>query len=124
MSSAEYPWVAWPYHPAYRRQESAAAADINPATGQPLDVGQHDLEESGAAKKSAGFFHKGLLQALESDHRAGGNLPEVKVVGNGHSHSRSSRFLRRLALMILQSRRTAGVSRVSGYASGVEGTCI
>lgn len=67
-------------------QESAAAADINPATGQPLDVGQHDLEESGAAKKSAGFFHKGLLQALESDHRAGGNLPEVKVVGNGHSH--------------------------------------
>ena len=53
----------------------------------PLDVGQHDLEENGAAKKQAGFFHKGLLQAMESDHRAGGRASEVKVVANGHCHS-------------------------------------
>ncbi|RDX54151.1 Metallo-dependent phosphatase [Lentinus brumalis] len=67
-------------------QESYSAADVNPATGLPLDVGQHDLEESGAAKKQDGFFHKGLLQALESDHRAGGRATEVKVVANGHCH--------------------------------------
>ena len=70
-----------------RRQESYSAADVNPATGMPLDVGQHDLEENGAAKKQAGFFHKGLLQAMESDHRAGGRASEVKVVANGHCHS-------------------------------------
>ncbi|KAI0714201.1 Metallo-dependent phosphatase [Cerioporus squamosus] len=67
-------------------QESYSAADVNPATGLPLDVGQHDLEEGGAAKKQDGFFHKGLLQALESDHRAGGRATEVKVVANGHCH--------------------------------------
>ncbi|TBU30138.1 Metallo-dependent phosphatase [Dichomitus squalens] len=67
-------------------QESGAAADVDPVTGQPLDVG-NVLEESGASKKSAGFFHKGLLQAFESDHRAGGRATEVKVVANGHQHN-------------------------------------
>nr|VWO97910.1 Zn(2)-C6 fungal-type domain-containing protein [Ganoderma boninense] len=66
-------------------QESYAAADINPSSGKPLDVGQV-LEESGASKQSAGFFHKGVLQAFESDHRTGGRAPEVKVIANGHCH--------------------------------------
>ncbi|KAH9942026.1 Metallo-dependent phosphatase [Amylocystis lapponica] len=66
-------------------QEAYSAADLNPSTGQPLDVGTHD-EGQGSAKKQDGFFHKGLLQATESDHRAGGNVQEVKVVANGHCH--------------------------------------
>ena len=68
------------------RAESYSAADVDSKTGRPLDVGLHDLEEPGAAKRQDGFFHKGLLQALESDHRAGGRAPEVKVVANGHCH--------------------------------------
>ncbi|KAI0369179.1 Metallo-dependent phosphatase [Pilatotrama ljubarskyi] len=66
--------------------ESYSAADVDPVTGRPLDVGLHDMEEPGAAKRQDGFFHKGLLQALESDHRAGGHATEVKVVANGHCH--------------------------------------
>lgn len=68
------------------RQESYAAADVDPVTSKPLDVGMHDLEGQGSAKKQDGFFHKGILQAMESDHRAGGNAHEVKVVSNGHCH--------------------------------------
>jgi hypothetical protein len=34
------------------------------------------------------MFEKGLLKALESEHRAGGVIPEVKVVANGHCHSK------------------------------------
>ncbi|KAF9815990.1 hypothetical protein IEO21_04240 [Rhodonia placenta] len=67
-------------------QESYAAADVDPVTSKPLDVGMHDLEGQGSAKKQDGFFHKGILQAMESDHRAGGNAHEVKVVSNGHCH--------------------------------------
>ncbi|KAM5544157.1 hypothetical protein V8D89_002206 [Ganoderma adspersum] len=63
-------------------QETYAAADINPSSGRPLDVGQV-LEESGASKKSAGFFHKGILQAFESDHRASGRAPEVDGSASG-----------------------------------------
>ncbi|OJT14478.1 hypothetical protein TRAPUB_8978 [Trametes pubescens] len=66
--------------------ESYAAADIDPVTGRTLDVGEHDLEEPGNAKRQDGFFHKGLLQATESDHTAGGRATEVKVVSNGHCH--------------------------------------
>ena len=73
---------------SFIRQESYSAADINPATGQALDVGKHDLEENGAAKKQEGFFHKGLLQALESEHQAVARISEVKVVANGHCHSK------------------------------------
>ncbi|KAI0642441.1 Metallo-dependent phosphatase [Trametes meyenii] len=66
--------------------ESYSAADVDVKTGRILDVGEHDLEAPGAAKRQDGFFHKGLLQALESDHRAGRRAPEVKVVANGHCH--------------------------------------
>ncbi|KDQ50774.1 hypothetical protein JAAARDRAFT_185989 [Jaapia argillacea MUCL 33604] len=67
-------------------QESYSDPDINTSTDQLLNVGIHDLEGSGAAKKSDGFFEKALLSAKESEHVAGGSLPEVKVVGNGHCH--------------------------------------
>lgn len=53
-----------------------------------LDIGLHDLEKSGAAKKSDGMFEKGLKKALESGHVTGGGIPEVKVVANGHCHSK------------------------------------
>ncbi|KAH7913045.1 Metallo-dependent phosphatase-like protein [Hygrophoropsis aurantiaca] len=67
-------------------QESYSTADRNPHTGQLLDFGLHGLETPGASEKNDGFFSKGLLAALESDHRAGGGVPEVKVVANGHCH--------------------------------------
>jgi hypothetical protein len=34
------------------------------------------------------MFDKGLKKALESGHVAGGGIPEVKVVANGHCHSK------------------------------------
>ena len=68
------------------RQESYAQADKDTRTGARLDVGLHDLESTGSAKKNEGFFEKGLLKAMESDHLAGGSALEVKVVGNGHCH--------------------------------------
>ncbi|KAG1878635.1 Metallo-dependent phosphatase-like protein [Suillus tomentosus] len=67
-------------------QESYGTADRDPRTGQVLDIGLHDLEGSGAAKKSDGMFDKGLKKALESGHVASGDIPEVKVVANGHCH--------------------------------------
>ncbi|KZT11756.1 uncharacterized protein LAESUDRAFT_710333 [Laetiporus sulphureus 93-53] len=57
-----------------------AAAGTDSDTGKPLDVGQHDLEGQGSREKQAGFCHKGLLQAPESDHVAAGNAREAKVV--------------------------------------------
>ena len=60
--------------------------DVNPDTGIPLDIGIHDIEERGDAKNSDGFFDKGLSQALESDHNAGGKMKEIKVISNGHCH--------------------------------------
>lgn len=70
-------------------QESYSNADIDPSTGKPLDVGINDLERKGSAKGNAGFFEKGLMTALESNHRSGGVQREVKVVANGHCHSTS-----------------------------------
>ncbi|KAF7982612.1 hypothetical protein HWV62_27650 [Athelia sp. TMB] len=67
-------------------QEAYWVADMNPNTGARLDVGLKGLEANSNAKKNDGFFEKGLLKAKESDHLAGGNALEVKVVGNGHSH--------------------------------------
>lgn len=64
---------------------------MDPDTGVPLDVGIHDIEDPGNAKKSDGFFDKAILQALETDHSAGGNVKEVKVIGNGHCHGEFSR---------------------------------
>lgn len=72
----------------FPRQESYGVADRDTRTGQLLDIGLHGLEGSGAAKKSDGFFEKGLKQALESDHVTGDGIPEVKVVANGHCHSK------------------------------------
>ncbi|KAJ3496764.1 hypothetical protein NLJ89_g10439 [Agrocybe chaxingu] len=66
--------------------ESYAKPDINPQTGKALDVGIRGQEPAGNAKKSDNFFEKGLLTALESEHVAKGNAPEVKVIGNGHCH--------------------------------------
>ena len=37
------------------------------------------------------MFENGLLKALESEHRAGGVVPEVKVVANGHCHGKRRR---------------------------------
>jgi hypothetical protein len=61
--------------------------DTDSRTGQSLDIGLHGLEGPGSAKKSDGMFENGLLKALESDHKAKGAIPEVKVVANGHCHS-------------------------------------
>ena len=60
-------------------------ADSDPATGKPLDLGVHGLEPKGNSKKQDGFFHKGILQAMESEHTS--NVArEVKVIANGHCH--------------------------------------
>lgn len=72
------------------RQESYASPDIDSNTGLPLDIGIHDIEERGDAKHNDGFFDKGILQAYETDHNAGGNMKEVKVIANGHCHSKCS----------------------------------
>jgi hypothetical protein len=44
------------------------------------------LEDPGNAKENGGMFEKGILKAMESDHRANGNALEVKVITNGHCH--------------------------------------
>jgi len=69
------------------RQESFSKADRDPRTNKPLDVGLYGNEPPGSSKTNKGFFDKGLLKALESDHVAARNALEVKVVGNGHCHS-------------------------------------
>jgi hypothetical protein len=69
--------------------ESYSKADIDPPTGKPLDVGISGLEGKGSAKGNDGFFEKGLMNALESNHRARGINREVKVIANGHQHGTS-----------------------------------
>ena len=80
------------YHSESRffSQESYSKADIDPTTGKPLDVGISGIEGKGSAKGNAGFFEKGLMSALESNHLARGVYREVKVVANGHSHGASA----------------------------------
>jgi len=73
------------------RPESYSKADIDSQTKKLLDVGLHDLESAGNAKGSDGFFEKGILKALESDHITN-TIQEVKVIGNGHCHGTSSFF--------------------------------
>ena len=58
---------------------------MNPSTGKPLDVGIGGLEPAGNAKKSDGFFDKGVMKAMESSNVAS-KVHEVKVIGNGHCH--------------------------------------
>ncbi|KDR80533.1 hypothetical protein GALMADRAFT_90903 [Galerina marginata CBS 339.88] len=66
--------------------ESYAKPDMNPRTGRALDVGITGQEPAGNAKHNDGFFEKGILKAMESDHIANRNAHEVKVIGNGHCH--------------------------------------
>lgn len=75
------------------RPEAYSKPDINPRTGKPLDVGITGREPHGNAKESDGFFEKGILRARESEHVASDNAPEVKVIGNGHCHSKSYLFV-------------------------------
>jgi len=70
------------------RPESYSKADRDSATGKALDVGISGQEPPGHAKKSDGFFENGVLKATESSH-VSSNVPEVKVIGNGHCHSKS-----------------------------------
>jgi hypothetical protein len=106
-------------------QESYLNADVDSSTGKPLDVGISDLEGKGSAKGNAGFFEKGLMTALESNHRSGGVNREVKVVANGHCHSalliHFATYVDSTTAM-LQSPRTAGASKAHGCALAVEGT--
>ena len=69
---------------------------MDPDTGLPLDFGVHDLEGKGSANSTDGFFEKGVLEALESEHTASGTLKEVKVIGNGHCHSAYARITNEL----------------------------
>ncbi|KAG2011738.1 phosphatase DCR2 [Coprinopsis cinerea AmutBmut pab1-1] len=60
--------------------------DFDPVTRKPLDVGISGQETDGNAKGNDGFFEKGILSALESDHTSRQSIPEVKVIANGHCH--------------------------------------
>ncbi|EJD07471.1 Metallo-dependent phosphatase [Fomitiporia mediterranea MF3/22] len=91
--------------------ESYSTPDVDSNTGIPLDIGIHDIEDPGNAKKNDGFFDKGILQALETDHSAGGNVKEVKVIGNGHCHvTENCRRIRGVWLCF------AGGGSYSGYS--------
>ncbi len=70
------------------REEAYSMADKDPKSGAFLDLGLHDLEGHGNSKRQDGFFQKGLLKAMESDHSSGNNAREVKVVANGHCHGK------------------------------------
>ena len=74
----------------YASPESYLPADIDTKTDLPLNIGIHDVEESGASKGNDGFFDKGILQAFETDQRTRGTLKEVKVIANGHQHGSSA----------------------------------
>ncbi|KAJ7890587.1 Metallo-dependent phosphatase-like protein [Mycena olivaceomarginata] len=50
-----------------------------------LDFGITGQETKGDASDSDGFFDKGILKAMESDH-VSSSTQEVKVIGNGHCH--------------------------------------
>ncbi|KAF7308825.1 AIP3 domain-containing protein [Mycena kentingensis (nom. inval.)] len=64
--------------------ETYNTADMG-KNGRPLDIGISGQEDKGSAKESDGFFDKGILTALETDSSRD-TTPEVKVIGNGHSH--------------------------------------
>ena len=83
-------------YPYYVSQESYLPADVDPKTDLPLNIGIHDVEESGASKGNDGLFEKGILQAYETDQRTRGTLKEVKVIANGHQHGSFSGFIRDL----------------------------
>lgn len=72
------------------RPETYSTPDKDPRTGKSLDVGLTGLEPHGNPKKNDGFFENGILKAMESAHVANRDAHEVKVIGNGHCHGRSS----------------------------------
>ena len=87
-------------------------------------MGISGQEKKGSAKKNGGFFSKGLLKALESDHVAGGNELEVKVVGNGHCHSKSINGAHRdgqLTVRPIKPLKIVGELAGYGSALGAEG---
>jgi len=69
--------------------ESYSPADTSKGSNRALDIGIHGQEAAGNAKSSDGFFEKGILKALESNHvnaNTGYGEKEIKVISNGHCH--------------------------------------
>ncbi|KAG8961718.1 hypothetical protein FRC03_005045, partial [Tulasnella sp. 419] len=64
--------------------ESYSEPDVT-ASGEKLDFGDR-LDSGGAPTHNSGFFENGILKAKENDQDPNSNVPEVKVVGNGHCH--------------------------------------
>lgn len=72
--------------------QSYGPIDTDSLTGDALDVGaQLPGDGPGNSKTEGGMFEHGLLEALESEEADGLEeaATEVKVIGHGHSHSRS-----------------------------------
>ena len=110
-------------------QESYHQADSDTSTGQRLDFGLHNLEKGKAAKKNEGFFEKGLLKAMESEHRSGRNVTEVKAVGNGHAHcKRLGKTVKLIGSELIGGIVTENCRRVKGvwlcFGGGGWVTCI
>ena len=87
------------------------------------------METGKAATKNEGFFEKGLLKAMESEHRSGGNLPEVKAVGNGHAHcKRLGKTVKSIVSELIRVTVTENCRRVKGiwlcFGGGGQVTCI
>lgn len=98
-------------------------ADIDPSTGETLDVGQR-LDAQGSPKKNDGFFEKAVLSAHESEDGIG---REVKVIGNGHSHCEILPFCFRRHIELVsfyQYQMTAAESEVYGCVSVEEGKSV
>ncbi|KAF9533681.1 Metallo-dependent phosphatase-like protein [Crepidotus variabilis] len=110
-STSEATWMAKPngimfFHtplPQFKNEP-----DVNPLTGKVLDVGSY-LEPPAHSLFDAGFFQKGLLVAKEGSHGMSKNIPEIKVVGNGHDHINDN------------CRRIQGIWFCYGGASGYAG---
>lgn len=75
-------------------QESTKPIDTDPETGEEIYYGDKQDEE-GYSNTNGGFFEKGLLKAwetpqeyLQGDEDQVEHVPEVKIVGHGHNHSK------------------------------------
>lgn len=75
--------------------ESYAPVDVEPASGQVMDLGTEiDGDSPGNSQTNGGFFEKGLMQAFAMPERVldvdtdEEHQSEVKVVGHGHCHSK------------------------------------
>ena len=74
--------------------EAYDKADLDPKDQTPLDFGSQ-LDGKGASKINGHFFEQAIMKAKESEEGDGSRLPEVKVIGNGHSHA--SDYCRRIS---------------------------